>query len=184
FESVAFQMKPRYMVFPALVVVGNARSEEALHCVPDQVSARAVPSSFTRIISFCPAVGVPDGLLIVVAATPCAVITYTSSLSALGDQVAFELIEVTRAVIRLLVRVSVVAFPTRVSVAAGRVSVPLAVAAGCTIVVPLVLPESVTLPSIVPATPTVTPEASHLPRSAIEPALSTVLIVIAEARLA
>jgi len=45
----------------------------------------------------------------------------------------------------LLVKVSVVALPTSVSVAAGRVKVPEAVADGCKTVVPEVLPEKLAL---------------------------------------
>jgi hypothetical protein len=48
----------------------------------------------------------------------------------------------------LFVSVSVVAFPTRVSVAAGRVNVPEATAAACTTVEPLVPPISVKTPVI------------------------------------
>ena len=42
----------------------------------------------------------------------------------------------------LFVSVSVVAFPTKVSVAAGSVIVPEAAAAGCSVVVPEVFPEN------------------------------------------
>ena len=55
----------------------------------------------------------------------------------------------------LLVSVSVVARPTRVSVAAGSVRVPEAATLGCTTVVPLVEPDSVRVPSVEPATPRV-----------------------------
>lgn len=56
----------------------------------------------------------------------------------------------------LLVSVSVVALPTNVSVAAGSVSVPDAVALGWMVVVPDVLPDNASLPSADVATPSVT----------------------------
>lgn len=59
------------------------------------------------MISFCPFTGVPDGFEMVVAAAACAVISYTSSVSAFGLHVALELMVVTRGVIALLVSVLV-----------------------------------------------------------------------------
>ena len=65
----------------------------------------------------------------------------------------------------LLVRMSVVALPTKVSVAAGSVSVPEAVALAFRIVEPLVVPATASLPTL-PAAPNVlTPVmVSTLPR--------------------
>ena len=67
-------MKPIVSVFVVVVVVGSARSLDARHFDPLQVSARAaVPVAL--IISFWPLTGVPLGLLMVVAATVCPVIS-------------------------------------------------------------------------------------------------------------
>ena len=61
----------------------------------------------------------------------------------------------------LLVSVSVVAFPTKVSVAAGRVSVPEAVAEACSVVVPLVEPDNSGADRVGPVPKTFYPSLSH-----------------------
>lgn len=63
-----------------------------------------------------------------------------STLSVLMVGVADEVVVPVRGVTRLFVRVSVVALPTSVSVAAGRVRTPEAAAAGTIFVVPEVVP--------------------------------------------
>ena len=51
-----------YNVLPTIVVVGNARSLDALYLV-SYVNALAVPLSFILIISFSHVTGDPAGLL-------------------------------------------------------------------------------------------------------------------------
>ena len=73
-----------------------------------QVIARAVPLSFIRIINFWKLVGVPERFVVIdVIAVARAVIECASELSVLIVGVADEVSEVTRGVIRLLVKVCV-----------------------------------------------------------------------------
>ena len=76
-----------------------------------QVIARAVPLSLIRIISFWKFVGVPERLVVMeVIAVARAVMECASELSVFIVGVADEVSEVTRGVIRLLVRVAVAEF--------------------------------------------------------------------------
>lgn len=60
--SVELYINPMYNVLLSTVVVGKARSLEALNCEP-YVNALAVQLSFILIISFSHCTGVPLGLL-------------------------------------------------------------------------------------------------------------------------
>src|SRR3990167_2082642 len=89
-----------------------------------QVIARPVPLSLMRRISFWPLVGVPLGAAMV-KAWAIAVTVYISLSSPVGVTVAASATVPTLWVTRLLVKVSVVALPTRVSVEVGKVIVPV-----------------------------------------------------------
>src|SRR3990167_1967965 len=84
-----------------------------------QVIARPVPLSLMRRISFWPLVGVPLGAAMV-KAWAIAVTVYISLSSPVGVTVAASATVPTLWVTRLLVKVSVVALPTRVSVEVGK----------------------------------------------------------------
>ena len=123
-ESVEFQIKRIYKVLEITVVVGSV----APHCLKEtpHVIDRAVPLSLILTSNMSPLTGVPVRFVVMdVIATASAVIVNSSVVSVLTDGVALDATVFVRMVTRLLVSVSVVARPTRVSVEVGIVRVPV-----------------------------------------------------------
>jgi hypothetical protein len=105
-EDVLFQIRRTYIVFVATVVTGRVAPLEANDA--PHAMARAVPSSFMRIINWSPSTGVPVRLVVMlVIAAACAVIVNMSTLSVFIAGVAEDTVVPVRAVMRLLVNVAV-----------------------------------------------------------------------------
>jgi hypothetical protein len=122
-------MKPRVIVFVATDEVGREATPEDCHDVPhDRVCAEV---DLMRSSSRCPSVGVPVRLVVKEVTFAANARRFaTSQLSVLMTGVAEDATVAILGVIRLLVRVSVVARPTNVSAVVGTVRAPPLVNSG------------------------------------------------------
>lgn len=112
------------------VVASKVATPELTKLVPHAI-VRAVPLSLKRMVSSSPLFGVPVRLVVMlVILTARAVMSNSSVVSVFIAGVAELAVELVRNVLRLFVKVSVVARPTSVSTVVGSVTVlPLTVTA-------------------------------------------------------
>jgi hypothetical protein len=145
------------------VVVGNVIT---VLSVPESVRVFVTANVFAFVSVNVPVVAVMmSPLMLVAVATPSTGVVSVGEVARTTEPVPWLAVTATPAIESefpvpavsyvLFVKMSVVAFPTRVSVAEGSVSVPEAATAGVSVVLPEVEPERTRVPSTEVATPRV-----------------------------